>query len=125
MKTLAAHGLAGGIVQDRMGGSFGAGFLSGSLYNAKKVSSRIGVFQRIVYCIAVSIITLCVIWRLNIGERRKGDWRVSDPLLPIIPALTNRGFTGHEHIDEMDLIHMNGRVYDPLCSVLVFCLICS
>jgi hypothetical protein len=30
------------------------------------------------------------------GERRKGDWRVSDPLLPIIPALTNRGFTGHE-----------------------------
>jgi hypothetical protein len=33
MKTLAAHGLAGGIVQDRMGGSFGAGFLSGSLCN--------------------------------------------------------------------------------------------
>jgi hypothetical protein len=31
MKTLAAHGLAGGIVQDRIGGSFGAGFLSGSL----------------------------------------------------------------------------------------------
>jgi hypothetical protein len=41
------------------------------------------------------------------GERRKGDWRVSDPLPPIIPALTNRGFTGHEHIDEMGLIHMN------------------
>ncbi len=31
MKTLAAHGLASGIVQDRMGGIFGAGFLSGSL----------------------------------------------------------------------------------------------
>ena len=31
MKTLVAHGLAGGIVQDRMGGSFGAGFLAGSL----------------------------------------------------------------------------------------------
>jgi hypothetical protein len=27
------------------------------------------------------------------GQRRKGDWRASDPLLPIIPALTNRGFT--------------------------------
>jgi hypothetical protein len=26
MKTLAAHGLAGGIVQDRMGGSFGVFF---------------------------------------------------------------------------------------------------
>ncbi len=26
---------------------------------------------------------------------------------------TNRGFTGHEHIDEAGLIHMNGRIYDP------------
>ncbi|VVM25156.1 hypothetical protein BSPWISOXPB_5127 [uncultured Gammaproteobacteria bacterium] len=29
MKTLAAHGLAGGIVQDRMGGSFWCWFLIG------------------------------------------------------------------------------------------------
>ncbi len=29
------------------------------------------------------------------------------------PLVTKRGYTGHEHIDEMDLIHMNGRVYDP------------
>ncbi|MEJ1403815.1 MAG: RHS repeat-associated core domain-containing protein, partial [Candidatus Sedimenticola sp. (ex Thyasira tokunagai)] len=36
---------------------------------------------------------------------RGGDWRAG--------TLTNRGFTGHEHVDEMDLIHMNGRVYDP------------
>ena len=28
--------------------------------------------------------------------------------------LNNRGFTGHEHIDGMSLIDMNGRVYDPL-----------
>jgi len=28
--------------------------------------------------------------------------------------LTPRGFTGHEHLDNLDLIHMNGRVYDPL-----------
>jgi len=26
---------------------------------------------------------------------------------------TPRGFTGHEHLDEFNLIHMNGRVYDP------------
>ncbi len=25
----------------------------------------------------------------------------------------NKGFTGHEHLDESGLIHMNGRVYDP------------
>ncbi|WP_419619689.1 RHS repeat-associated core domain-containing protein, partial [Thiolapillus sp.] len=32
------------------------------------------------------------------------------------PAPTSdepRGFTGHEHLDDLGLIHMNGRVYDP------------
>nr|WP_277347482.1 RHS repeat-associated core domain-containing protein [Wenzhouxiangella sp. XN79A] len=28
--------------------------------------------------------------------------------------VTPRGFTGHEHVDEMGLIHMNGRIYDAL-----------
>jgi RHS repeat-associated protein len=27
--------------------------------------------------------------------------------------ITTRGFTGHEHIDHADIIHMNGRIYDP------------
>lgn len=27
---------------------------------------------------------------------------------------TPRGFTGHEHLDGVGLIHMNGRVYDPV-----------
>jgi len=27
---------------------------------------------------------------------------------------TNRGFTGHEHFDELDIVHMNGRIYDPV-----------
>ncbi|MBA5249721.1 MAG: hypothetical protein FE834_09380 [Gammaproteobacteria bacterium] len=42
MKTLAAHGLAGGIVQDKMGGSFGAGFLAsaGSSYFGSSASSN-------------------------------------------------------------------------------------
>lgn len=26
---------------------------------------------------------------------------------------TPRGFTGHEHLDDLDLIHMNARAYDP------------
>jgi RHS repeat-associated protein len=26
----------------------------------------------------------------------------------------NRGFTGHEMLDLLDLVHMNGRIYDPL-----------
>ncbi len=28
-------------------------------------------------------------------------------------AQLTRGFTGHEHIDDAGLIHMNGRIYDP------------
>ncbi len=27
---------------------------------------------------------------------------------------TDRGFTGHEHLDDIGLIHMNGRLFDPL-----------
>ena len=31
----------------------------------------------------------------------------------VIALHTNRGYTGHEHIQETNLINMNGRVYDP------------
>jgi RHS repeat-associated protein len=27
--------------------------------------------------------------------------------------ITTRGYTGHEHLSKLNLIHMNGRVYDP------------
>ncbi len=30
-----------------------------------------------------------------------------------IDNTTNRGFTGHEHFDQVGIIHMNGRIYDP------------
>ncbi len=30
-----------------------------------------------------------------------------------ITGITKRGFTGHEMLDEVGLIHMNGRIYDP------------
>lgn len=29
------------------------------------------------------------------------------------PANGHRGYTGHEELDELALVHMNGRVYDP------------
>lgn len=38
-----------------------------------------------------------------------GKRTVAPNSLPI-----DRGFTGHEHIDELALINMNGRMYDPL-----------
>ena len=31
----------------------------------------------------------------------------------IVGINTDRGYTNHEHLDELGLIHMNGRIYDP------------
>ena len=49
------------------------------------------------------------------GARRGAGWSgvPSAPELAAITAVTRDGFTGHEHLDDLDLIHMNGRVYDP------------
>lgn len=45
------------------------------------------------------------------GLRRNADtW---GPLAEGADISPDRGFTGHEHIEETGLIHMNGRVYDP------------
>ena len=56
------------------------------------------------------------------GERRRAaDWneRWVQWLMGATPAwaqsaiaITPRGFTGHEHVDSMGIIHMNGRIYD-------------
>lgn len=31
-------------------------------------------------------------------------------------SITNRGFTGHEHMQQFGLINMNGRMYDPILA---------
>jgi RHS repeat-associated protein len=47
------------------------------------------------------------------GKRRQpnGSLDVTNSLVVNNP---DRGYTGHEHLDELGLIHMNGRIYDPL-----------
>lgn len=45
------------------------------------------------------------------GKPRDGDWTNGDGDLNGYGE-TTRGFTGHEHMNESDLIHMNGRAYD-------------
>ena len=38
------------------------------------------------------------------------------------PAVNNgndRGYTGHEHLDDVGLVHMNGRVFDPRLAVFL------
>jgi len=39
---------------------------------------------------------------------------VFDPNVIDMPEWFNRGYTGHEHLREFDLINMNGRFYDPI-----------
>jgi len=44
------------------------------------------------------------------GERQKSDWRPGNPTESFI---TSNGFTGHDQLDNHNLVHMGGRVYDP------------
>jgi RHS repeat-associated protein len=45
------------------------------------------------------------------GKRRRSDG-TTDVNGTLAPS-TDRGYTGHEHMDEVGLVNMNGRVYDP------------
>ncbi len=50
------------------------------------------------------------------GLRRNGsNWKdlLTSQLNNFDRSVTTRGYTGHEQLDELGLIHMNGRVYDP------------
>ncbi|MCF6300497.1 MAG: hypothetical protein L3J52_05205, partial [Proteobacteria bacterium] len=45
---------------------------------------------------------------LNISDINLGDIQFEGLI-----AKTTRGYTGHEHLDETGIIHMNGRIYAP------------
>lgn len=49
------------------------------------------------------------------GQRRGSNWTgaPTTPQMASIANVTRRGFTGHTELDNLNLIHMNGRVYDP------------
>lgn len=54
------------------------------------------------------------------GRRRKvthegGSWQVSYSGATA-SSETHRGFTGHEMLDAVQLVHMGGRIYDPLTA---------
>jgi RHS repeat-associated protein len=38
---------------------------------------------------------------------------------PTVNAGTDRGFTGHEHLDDVGIVHMNGRIFDPTLGVFM------
>jgi len=45
------------------------------------------------------------------GKRRYPNG--ADDPTGVLTAQTTRGFTGHEMIDDVDLVNMNGRIYEP------------
>ena len=48
------------------------------------------------------------------GTRRGSNWSAATaPDWLGIANTTRQGFTGHEMLDNVGLVHMNGRVYDP------------
>jgi RHS repeat-associated protein len=47
------------------------------------------------------------------GKRREPSWTVMIDPSQFDSTITTHGFTGHEEIDPVELVHMNGRVYDP------------
>ncbi|MEM7081461.1 MAG: RHS repeat-associated core domain-containing protein [Pseudomonadota bacterium] len=56
------------------------------------------------------------------GLRRMADtWEYDNVSLPegLDWETTTRGFTDHEHLRELNLIHMNGRVYDPVVGRMI------
>jgi RHS repeat-associated protein len=46
------------------------------------------------------------------GKPRDGTWADLSPARIQSIGVTEHGFTGHEHLNAVELIHMNGRVYD-------------
>ena len=49
------------------------------------------------------------------GRRRQGTG-APDTASGTITSTVRRGYTGHEQLDAVGLVHMNGRVYDPLVA---------
>ncbi len=48
------------------------------------------------------------------GQKRSGaDWSQATNFMFNPLSITSRGYTGHEMLDEVGVIHMNGRTYDP------------
>ncbi len=46
------------------------------------------------------------------GKPRSGTWGDLTPAKLQSTAVTPKGFTQHEHLNQLELIHMNGRAYD-------------
>lgn len=55
------------------------------------------------------------------GKRRNTNGWTADTgdVLLYLNQKTKRGYTGHEHLDNLKLVHMKGRVYDPIIGRMI------
>lgn len=124
-----ADTLASGVMAERVAGSSGSlswnnyliagGELVGMVVeNSTTATPTLTRYFRKDHLGSVSVITNevgAVVERLSYdawGKRRFPDGR-DDPS-GSLQSQTSRGFTGHEELDAVGLVHMNGRVYDPM-----------
>jgi RHS repeat-associated protein len=97
----------------------------GQLIAEHIVSTEKGTQTRYLHKDALGSIDLVTDAYANVVDRRSFDawgklrnlpWQsqagLDDPLYLTQLPYTNKGYTGHEHVQEVDLIHMNGRMYD-------------
>ena len=97
-------------------------YLGGDAYSAPAILISDGETQKLYYLHRdyLGSIVMLTDEDGNIAERRHFDpWgqpiKVEDGAGKVLQGLTllDRGFTGHEHLQTVGLIHMNGRLYDP------------
>ena len=98
-------------------------YLGGDAYSAPAILISDGEAQKLYYLHRDYLGSIIMLTDEdgNIAERRHFDpWgqvvKVEDGAGKVLQGLTllNRGFTGHEHLQTVGLIHMNGRLYDPV-----------
>ena len=107
-------------------------YANGALVAEHIISTSEGTQTRYLHKDALGSIDLVTDAYANVVDRRSFDawgklrnlpWQsqagLNDPLYLTQLPFTNKGFTGHENIQEVDLIHMNGRVYDATLARFV------
>lgn len=50
-------------------------------------------------------------------KRNPANWTFAS--VPTVPDWLFRGYTGHEHLKEFNLVNMNSRLYDPVLGVML------
>ena len=97
-------------------------YLGGDAYSVPAILISDGEAQKLYYLHRdyLGSIVMLTDENGNIAERRHFDpWgqvvKVEDGAGKVLQGLTllDRGFTGHEHLQTVGLVHMNGRLYDP------------